>query len=351
MQFVAALLPVVLYIAAVYFLDNFALVSVKRLLLLVLCGMAAALVCFGLFQFTGLFLSEDVSDYLNPVLEEAVKAIPLLVLARRKRIAFFIDSVICGAAVGGGFSILENLFYLLLGEGMSMGTVLFRGLEVALIHMGCSALVAAALMFAVRLAGRRRARLEIRRKDVWMTVFLLLAAPALHELHNAFHFNPLLQFLVVFGTMGGLLVWTYQYDGDMIHRWLDKGLDKQVELLQSIREGRLGDTKTGTFLLSVKDSFSPEMFFDVICYVKLNVELSVAAKSRFMLREAKLDVPLDEEQAKTLLAEFEEYRLLEKRLGKSARITIAPVVKFYPADRKALDDLLAECSAVKKLRV
>ena len=101
MSFVAALLPVVIYIVVVYVLDNFALISVKRLLLLVLCGMGAALVCFGLFQLTGLFLSESVSDYVNPVLEEAVKAIPLLILARRKKIAFFIDSVICGAAVGG----------------------------------------------------------------------------------------------------------------------------------------------------------------------------------------------------------------------------------------------------------
>ena len=348
MSFVAALLPVVVYIVVVYVLDSFALISVKRLLLLVLCGMAAALACFGLFQLTWTVLPESVSDFVYPVIEEAVKAIPLLILARRKKIAFFIDSVICGAAVGGGFSILENIFYLVLGDELGMGTVLFRGLEVALIHMGCSAIVAAALMFAVRLDGRRRAHLEIKRRDVWMAVFLLLAAPALHVAHNTFHFNPLMQFIAVFGSMAGLLVWTYQYDGDMIHRWLDKGLDKQVDLFRSIQEGNLSETKTGQFLLSVKDSFSPEMFFDVICYVKLNVELSIAAKSRFMLREAKLDLPLEEEQARNILAQYEEYRVLEKRLGQSARITIAPVVKFYPADRKALDDLLADCAAWRK---
>ena len=348
MSFVAALLPVVVYIVVVYVLDSFALISVKRLLLLVLCGMAAALACFGLFQLTWTVLPESVSDFVDPVIEEAVKAIPLLILARRKKIAFFIDSVICGAAVGGGFSILENIFYLVLGDELGMGTILFRGLEVALIHMGCSAIVAAALMFAVRLDGRRRAHLEIKRRDVWMAVFLLLAAPALHVAHNTFHFNPLMQFIAVFGSMAGLLVWTYQYDGDMIHRWLDKGLDKQVDLFRSIQEGNLSETKTGQFLLSVKDSFSPEMFFDVICYVKLNVELSIAAKSRFMLREAKLDLPLEEEQARNILAQYEEYRVLEKRLGQSARITIAPVVKFYPADRKALDDLLAECAVWRK---
>ena len=345
MSFVAALLPVAIYIIVVYVLDNFALISVKRLIVLVLCGMAAALACFGLFQLTGSFLPDMVSDYVNPVVEEMVKGIPLLYLARRKKIVFFIDSVICGAAVGGGFSILENIFYLLLGGPMSMGTILFRGLEVALIHMGCSALVAAGLMFAVRLAERRRSRLEIKKKDVWMAAFLLVAAPALHVFHNAFHFNPLLQFLFVFGSMAALLVWTYQYDGDMIHRWLDRGLDKQMELLQSIKAGELAQTKTGVFLLSVKDSFPPEVFFYLICFVELNIELSVAAKSRFMLHEAGLAMPLDEEQAALIRSQYEEYRQLEKRLGQSARMTIAPVVKFYPADKKALEDLLKECRA------
>ena len=103
MQFVAALLPVVIYIFVVYKIDNFSLISVKNLLLQVLCGMVAALVCFGLFQLTGSILSENQSEFFNPVLEEIVKALPLLWLATRKKIVFFIDSVICGAAVGGGF--------------------------------------------------------------------------------------------------------------------------------------------------------------------------------------------------------------------------------------------------------
>ena len=345
MSFVAALLPVAIYIFVVYELDSFSLMSVKRLLLLVGCGMLAALACFGLFRLLDSVIPERVSDYVYPVLEEAVKAIPLLVLARRKKMVFFIDSVICGAAVGGGFSILENVFYLVLGEPMAMGTVLFRGLEVALIHMGCSAIVAAALMFVVRLVERIKGGLSVKKGDVAMSVFLLLAAPVLHIFHNAIHFNPMIQYTCVFGAMAALLVWTYQYDGDMIHRWLDRGLDKQVSLLQSIREGRLGETKTGEFLLSVKESFPPEVFFDVICYVQLNVELSVAAKSRFMLREAGLELPLEEEEKQSTLAKYEEFMILEKRLGKSVRMTVAPVVKFYPADRKALEDLLAECRA------
>ena len=329
MQFVAALLPVVIYIFVVYKIDNFSLISVKNLLLQVFCGMVTALVCFGLFQLTGEMLADEHSDYVNPVLEEIVKGLPLLYLASRKKIVFFIDSVICGAAVGGGFSILENIFYLLLGDGITgIGTVLFRGLEVALIHMGCSAIVAA-----------------LKRSDIAMSVFLLLEAPVLHVCHNAFHFNPLMQFIFVFGTMGGLLMWTYYYDVDMIHRWLDKGLDKQLSLLDSIKNGHLDDTPTGVFLESVKDAFPAEDFFDIICYVQLNVELNVAAKSRVMIRESGLerDLPLSDEEKELIMAQYTEYKILEKNLGKAARMTIAPIVKFYPADQKALEDLKAEC--------
>ena len=343
MSFLAALLPVAIYILVVYELDSFSLVSVKNLLLLVLSGMAAALICFGLFSLTGRVVPENVSDYADPVIEELVKAIPLLFMARRKKTVFFIDSVICGAAVGGGFSLLENVFYLVLGDSLGFGTALFRGLEVALIHMGCSAIISVALMFAVRLTERVRSGLAVKGGDTLMAVFLFIVSPVLHILHNSLHANPIIQFVIVFGSMALLLIWIYQYDGDMIHRWLDRGLDKQVSLLMSIKEGELGDTKTGRFLMSVKENFPSEVFFDLICYVQLYVELSVAAKSRFMMREAGMDVPIEEHERELYLSQYREFKSLEKSLGKTARMTIAPVVKFYPADRKSLDDLLDEC--------
>ena len=342
MSFAVALFPVVLYIFVVYTLDNFSLVGIRDLMLLVGAGLLAAAACFGLFRLTDPFVSERVSDYLYPILEEAVKALPLWWLARRKKIAFFIDSVICGAAVGGGFSILENVLYLLMGN-LGMGTALFRGLEVALIHMGCSAIVAVALMFTVRLLERRHARLPVKKSDITMSLFLFFVAAILHILHNYLHPDPLLQFVVVFGSLGGLLVWVYQYDGDMIHRWLDRGLDKQVALMMDIQQGHLGETKTGQFLLSIKENFPAEVYFDIICYVQLYIELAVAAKSRFMTREAGLDEPLDEAARSRYREQYAEFKDLEKALGKSARMTVAPVVKFYPADRKALEELLAEC--------
>ena len=343
--FVAALLPVVIYIIVVYQIDNFSLISVKRLLLLILCGMLTALACFALFQLTGKIIPQSQSDSVNPIIEEMVKGIPLLWLAARKKIVFFIDSVICGAAVGGGFSILENIFYLLLGDQMGIGTVLFRGLEVALVHMGCSALVAAGLMLIVRMIEYSRSRSVVKKSDIAMSVFLLSEAPVLHLFHNTFHFVPLVQFVFVIGTLGGLLVWTYFYDVEMIHSWIDTGLDKQLDLLASIKTGRLDDTPTGKFLESVKDAFPPKDYFDIICYVQLHVELSVASRSRVMLRETGLEdnLPLSDEMKEQIISQYIEYKTLEKRLGNAARMTIAPIVKYDPAEYKALEDLRAEC--------
>lgn len=343
MSYVAALLPVAVYIIVVYKLDSFSLVSVKSLIFLVSSGIAAALVCFGLFSLTGRIMPEKISDYFNPIMEEVVKGIPLFYLARQKKTVFFIDSVICGAALGGGFSILENIFYLVLGEQFGIGTVLFRGLEVALIHMGCSAVISVALMFSVRIAERFKSGLSVKKGDTVMAVFLLIVAPSVHVLHNSLHAEPIKQFIIVFGILAVLLIWLYQYDVDMIHRWLDRGLDKQVSFLMSVKEGQLGNTKTGKYLLSVKENFPQDVFFDIICYVQLYVELSVAAKSRFMMRETGMSLPLNESDKELYLSQYAEFKSLEKNLGKTAKMTIAPIVKFYPADSKSLDDLLEEC--------
>ncbi len=124
-----------------------------------LCGLLAAVCCF--FVFRLIPFNDQLSVIITPIFEELVKALPLIALAWRKKIVFFIDSVISGAAVGAGFCMVENLLYLFDGESMGIGTALFRGLEVALLHMGCSAIIAAGLMFAVRVVERRHSRLEV----------------------------------------------------------------------------------------------------------------------------------------------------------------------------------------------
>ena len=345
MLFAVSLIPIIVYIIFIYKIDHFALISIKRLLLLVLIGMLTALACFGLFLLTDRVISGKSADIIHPVIEELVKSIPLLILAFRKRIAFFIDSVICGAAVGGGFSFLENIFYLVLGDSVDLSTGLFRGLEVALIHMGCSAIIAAGMMMAVRQTERKRSRMPMSTNDIIKTTALFVVALAFHVFHNMFQFTPIMQFVWVLSVMVGMIAVVYFYDIDMTHRWLDKGLDMQINLLRSIEGGHLLNTPTGTFLESVKELFPPNVYFDIICYVRLQIELSVAAKTRFMLHEVGMDEPLEANKKELYMSQFVELSELEKNIGPSAKMTIAPIVKLSPADTQALNNLLKECKS------
>ena len=345
MLFAVSLIPIIVYIIFIYKIDHFALISIKRLLLLALIGMLTALACFGLFLLTDRVISGKSADIIHPVIEELVKSIPLLILAFRKRIAFFIDSVICGAAVGGGFSFLENIFYLVLGDSVDLSTGLFRGLEVALIHMGCSAIIAAGMMMVVRQTERKRSRMPMSTNDIIKTTALFVVALAFHIFHNTFQFTPIMQFFWVLSVMIGMIAVVYFYDIDMTHRWLDKGLDMQINLLRSIEGGHLLNTPTGTFLESVKELFPPNVYFDIICYVRLQIELSVAAKTRFMLHEVGMDEPLEANKKELYMSQFVELIELEKNIGPSAKMTIAPIVKLSPADTQALNNLLKECKS------
>lgn len=345
MLFAVSLIPIIVYIIFIYKIDHFALISIKRLLLLALIGMLTALACFGLFLLTDRVISGKSADIIHPVIEELVKSIPLLILAFRKRIAFFIDSVICGAAVGGGFSFLENIFYLVLGDSVDLSTGLFRGLEVALIHMGCSAIIAAGMMMVVRQTERKRSRMPMSTNDIIKTTALFVVALAFHIFHNTFQFTPIMQFFWVLAVMVGMIAVVYFYDIDMTHRWLDKGLDMQINLLRSIEGGHLLNTPTGTFLESVKELFPPNVYFDIICYVRLQIELSVAAKTRFMLHEVGMDEPLEADKKELFMSQFVEIGELEKNIGPSAKMTIAPIVKLSPADTQALNNLLRECKS------
>ena len=345
MLFAVSLIPIIVYIIFIYKIDHFALISIKRLLLLALIGMLTALACFGLFLLTDRVISGKSADIIHPVIEELVKSIPLLILAFRKRIAFFIDSVICGAAVGGGFSFLENIFYLVLGDSVDLSTGLFRGLEVALIHMGCSAIIAAGMMMVVRQMERKRSRMPMSTNDIIKTTALFVVALAFHIFHNTFQFTPIMQFFWVLAVMIGMIAVVYFYDIDMTHRWLDKGLDMQINLLRSIEGGHLLNTPTGTFLESVKELFPPNVYFDIICYVRLLIELSVAAKTRFMLHEVGMDEPLEANKKELYMSQFVELGELEKNIGPSAKMTIAPIVKLSPADTQALNNLLKECKS------
>ncbi len=80
---------------------------------------------------------------IAPIVEEILKSLILVYLARRPDFAYFVDGAIYGFAAGIGFSVLENLWYMAQPQAADQGVMLVisRSFSTCLMHGSASALV------------------------------------------------------------------------------------------------------------------------------------------------------------------------------------------------------------------
>src|SRR5574338_482047 len=132
-----ALIPVLVLLAAFVWLDAFKLMSLREMLVLLGAGAIGALLAWpvaGRFLDTLPIGFSNYSRFVAPWIEEAIKAVIMIGLFRFNRAGYKLDTVISGFAVGAGFSVVENIIYLIIFPGYGAGTWLVRGLGTAVMH-------------------------------------------------------------------------------------------------------------------------------------------------------------------------------------------------------------------------
>src|SRR5262249_25091747 len=112
---VTAMAPVLLLLLVFDRLDIFNLISFRTIALLVGVGGLVAWRSFlviwrGSDGFPVGFIA--YSRYGAPAVEEPLKAAPVIWLFATNRVGFKLDSAIAGFAIGAGFSMVENAWYL-----------------------------------------------------------------------------------------------------------------------------------------------------------------------------------------------------------------------------------------------
>ena len=85
-------------------------------------------------------------------------------------------------------------------------------------------------------------------------------------------------------------------------------------MLESINSGAFPDSHAGRYLHSLRDRFRGEVVADMLCYLRLHVELALRAKGLLLLRESGFDEPPVDDD---LRAQLQELRYLEHSLGKT----------------------------------
>lgn len=330
MLYAICIIPIILYFLLVKGMDGFTLGSTGRMLESFVWGLT---VCLFLYFF-GRTLDFD-SDLLFPVLEELLKALPLVIAIYRKRLAFFAETLIYGAAIGAGFSLLENIIYVGAFEDFSLGDAIVRGFGTSILHMGCTALCASCMLLGMRYVAGRGLPFKV------LAILIgFVPSVAIHFVYNLFLLPELLQMVLAIAVMLGLFLLIYWFDNRKIHDWLDSCIANDMALLKAMREGHLSGTSAGEYLLAVRERFKPEVFFDICVYLGLYLELSIAAKSRMILKEAEMDIPVSDSEHEENMMKIAELSALEKNIGPAGISILRPIVNFKVADGWVISELL-----------
>lgn len=318
MEIIFSFLPVLLFLFILYRLDSFKLVKVKMLVMCLLWGMLATFLVYytnnWLREQLGLKF-EDFSRYGAPLTEEIFKVALVVYLISRKKIGFSVDAAIYGFAAGAGFSLAENVFYLLvMNTETGMMVWLLRGFGTAMMHGGCTALFAMIIMDGIN-----------RNKPLVLAIFPgLIAAFLIHSVFNHFFLNPFLQTALIFIVLPLVFVVVFQRSNSVLQNWLEIEFNSEVEMLRMIRQGKISHTKAGDYLISLKQHFSPEVLVDLLCYFSLYLELSIKAKRNLMLKENGF--PLIEEA--DIMEKLLEIKMLRKQVGKLGELALQPLVRM-----------------------
>ena len=316
------LLPVCCFLAALVYLDSYKLVPIRWVLTVIVLGCGAAVLSYP-FSLLGLEWGgvefTNYTRYFAPFIEEALKALVIVILIRHNRVGFLVDAAILGFAVGAGFAIFENMYYMRIVPETQLGTWVVRGFGTAIMHGGATTIFAVTTHAMVG-----------QNQTVGKAALLpgFLVATVTHSVFNHFFFAPIVNTLAVLLCLPLLLVVIFDRSERAVADWLGSGFDADTELLQLINSGELSSSKVGLYLHSLKEKFEGSIVADLLCYLRLHTELSIRAKGLLMMRESGFADKTGEETR----AKLEELGYLEKSIGATGKLAIKPFMKMSQKD-------------------
>src|SRR5579862_836421 len=322
LRVVLALLPVLVFLGALRVLDSYKLVSLRTVGTALAAGALAAAVCYGINTVVFRQLHESRDQYIRfgaPVVEELAKAAFWVFLIATARLAFMVDSAICGFAIGAGFALVENVSYLQALNGRGFGVWLMRGFGTAVMHGGVSAIGA---FISVYLSESRQWR-GARQFAPGLAVAMML-----HSLFNLDVLSPAGSTAATVAGLPLIFVVVFYFSERSLHRWLGGKLDQDIDMIAMIASGEFKQTPQGAYLMSLNDAFPPDVRGDMLTLLHLTLELSARAKGDLMLREVGLKVPPDP----AVESHLKELRYLEKSIGPTGMLAIRPLLSQTPRD-------------------
>ena len=316
-------MPVLVFLFALVYMDSYKLVSLRTVIVVITLGALSAVAAYFINPLVMDAMGMEFlaySRYGAPLVEEVLKALIIIALFRTSRIGFLVDAAIMGFAVGAGFALVENFFYLQSGAGAHFGVWIVRGFGTAIMHGGVTAIF-----------GIMSQTLTERSMRINPLLYIpgLLVAGMMHSVFNHFFVAPILQTVGTLLALPPLLAVVFQRSARHMHEWLELDFDADATLIEMINSHEFSESRIGRFLTDLTQKFEGPVVADMLCYLRLYTELAIRAKGVLMMRENGLDAPVGERTRE----KFAELSYLEKSIGKTGCLAMRP---FLQMERKDL---------------
>jgi protease PrsW len=324
-----ALFPVLVMLAIFVWLDVFALMSLKEVLVLLALGGLGALAAWPI---SGRLLDtlpigfSLYSRFVAPWIEEAIKATLVIVLFRLNRIGYKLDAVISGFAIGAGFSVVENIFYLTMFPNYGTGTWLVRGFGTAIMH-GTTLAVLAAIAHEFAERETREAAADYDFSLLWFVPGYGVAV-ALHTAFNQFPDRPLVAMMGAVLVAPVVMIAILSLGTAEAQRWLKAECAEHRTQVEVLRSGGWPDGPAGKKIAALAERLDAETVKRVRRYWELQAWL-VAEAEETMMEEAEGDAEFDETAVRAAMAELEG---LKRALGRSTFAAVQALLPFSKND-------------------
>lgn len=323
-----ALLPTLAFLFLLDRLDSFRLVSLHASLIALGAGALLAVLAYFLNAAVMDLLDASIGPYMRfgaPVVEEALKAGVMIALFMRARIGFLIDAAIIGFALGTGFALLENIYYLYTFPNANAGVWIVRGFGTAMMHGGTAAI------FGV-LAQSWTERHTRFNPAYYVPGFV--AAVALHSLFNHLLGTPMVATAVMLLLVPAILFAVFAKSEHRIHDWLIKDHADHERLLASMTED-FASSDAGRFITDVANRFQGTDTADIYAYMRLHTELVLRAEEFLLAREAGTKPEITPEDRQRFRALHE----LERKIGRTALLALWPHLHYSRQELAELYEL------------
>lgn len=312
-----ALIPALVFLFVLHHLDSFRLVSLHAALVALGAGGALAIAAYFLNDFAMHAIGADIASFTRygaPLIEEALKAAVMIYLFRRARLGFLIDAAIVGFAIGTGFALVENFYYLYAFPEANVGVWIVRGFGTAMMHGGATAI------FGV-LAQSWTERHTKFAPALYLPA--LATAVAIHSLYNHLLATPIIATAAMIVIVPVILFLVFAKSEHRIHDWLLADFESHEHLLATMSI-EFAHSPAGRFVSELADKFEGAHAADMFEYMRLHTELVMRAEKFSLEREsgAKPAIIADDRRKIARLHE------LERAIGRTAMLALWPHLHY-----------------------